>query len=147
MKRWLVMGMLMFGAVAVARPTPEPAAMAARLATALGLDEATKGEVEALLTAAMDEGRPLREKAYALEAELRAERERPEPDMKKVEKLVHQLAELKADGMMIRMRTADSIEALLTPEQAARFRELRARREAEERRPGAPGAAPATEGL
>lgn len=147
MKRWLVMGMLMFGAVAVARPAPEPAAMATRLSTALGLDEATKGKVEALLTAAMDEGRPLREKAYALEAELKAERERPEPDMKKIDKLVHQLAELKADGVMIRMRTADSIEALLTPEQAARFRELRARRAAEERRPDAPGAPLATEGL
>ncbi|HMV67986.1 MAG TPA: periplasmic heavy metal sensor [Myxococcota bacterium] len=130
MRRWLMLGWLAIGAVAWARPEPE--AMAARLATELGLDDATRGKVAARLGEAVDEGRPLREKAEALEADLRAEQAKPQPDLRHVDKLVHQLAALRADGVMVRIRAAVDIEALLTPEQVAKFRELRAKQRREE---------------
>lgn len=131
MRRWMMAGMLCLATVAVARPVPEPAVVAAKMASELGLDDATEAKVESLLAAAMDEGRPLREKAHTLGAELKIEREKPDPDMKKIDKLVHELADLHADGTMIRYRTAMAIEELLTPAQVAKFRELRAKREAE----------------
>jgi Spy/CpxP family protein refolding chaperone len=109
---------------------PEPSVLAQKMADNLGLDEATQETIEAILEGARAEGEPLGERIKALYAELEAERAEDTPNDKLVRKLVKEIASVRADVALLKMATADEIEALLTPEQAERFRAFRQMRRA-----------------
>lgn len=137
--RWVgvvAMGGLVAG-LAVAGPgrggPPDPGVVAAHLGAELGLDDATEAKIEDIVSASLAEGAPLRERGQELADELKAAEAASPRDWKRIEKLVHQIADLRADGVILRMKTAERIEAVLPADDVAAFRALRERREADAR--------------
>lgn len=141
---WVVVAGVVFAGLAVAGPgrqeePPDPAAGAARMQTQLGLDDATRDAIEAILTEAQAEAGPIRAQAESLSAEVKVVIETRPRDWKRIDKLVHQVADARADGFLLRLKTMDEIEGLLTAEQVAKFKALRAEREAQHGPPGGLG--------
>lgn len=141
----LAAGALLVAGLAVADPPgprhgppgpPDPVEAAAKLSEALGLDAATTETIEAILTESMARGKAIADQLRDVGEAVRAERALDAPNDKKVVKLVHQAADLKADLELLRMHTGDEIGALLTAEQKARFDAFRRKRFAELHRGG-----------
>ena len=107
---------------------PEPAEAASRMAEHLGLDEATQATIEAILTEGKQHATAELERIRTLHEAVRDMRSSDDQDAKRLRKLVHQIADIRADLELHRMSIHDEIEALLTPEQAEKFRAARARR-------------------
>lgn len=111
------------------REMPEPAEAAQRMSEHLGLDDETRETVESILEGSRVRAEPLMEKVKAAHEELKALREAGSGVDKKVRKLVGEIADAKAELTLLKMATSDEIEALLTPEQAQRFRRARMAKE------------------
>jgi Spy/CpxP family protein refolding chaperone len=107
---------------------PEPAEAAARMAQHLDLDEATQATIEAIFAESQLHAQSEQEAMRPLHEEVRAIRESDKQDTKRLRRLVHQIADMRADLELHRMATMDEITSLLTPEQADRFKKARARR-------------------
>ncbi len=135
--RWVVVAGALVAGLAVAGPgrsgPPDPGVVAAHLGAELGLDDATEAKIEAIISASLAEGAPLRQQGEELAAALKAAEAATPRDWKRIEKLVHEIADLRADGVILRMKTAERIEAVLPADDVEAFRAMRARREAEAR--------------
>ena len=104
---------------------PDGGVVAARLAYALGLDDATRGKVEAIVDRSVTQGSPLADKVREAVARLEAEHAAAHPDLKAMETEVETIADLRAQIAILRLRAGQDIEAMLTPAQIPQFRALR----------------------
>jgi Spy/CpxP family protein refolding chaperone len=102
--------------------------MAAHIAQELGLDDATRAKVEAILDGAEAKAKAILSDARVVGRDLKAEHDAERPDLKKMEKLIRQLADLRADVAVLRLHAEADVDALLTPDQRLKLRALRAER-------------------
>lgn len=133
--RWsmiLVLAAGLSGAVAVAgegRGGPhgahDPGVMAAHIAAELGLDDATRAKVEGILDAAAAKGKGIGSDLREAGDALKAEHDSASPDLKKMEKLIRKMADLRADIAVLRLHAEADVDALLTPAQRTELRVLR----------------------
>jgi Spy/CpxP family protein refolding chaperone len=105
--------------------TPDGGVVAARLAHTLGLDDATRAKLEAIVDRSVAQGVPIAAKVRDSAQRLQAQQDSATPDLKVMEAEVRQIADLRAEIAVLRLRTGHDIEALLTPDQVTRFRALR----------------------
>lgn len=103
----------------------EGGGMVAHIADELGLDDPTKTKVQAIFDAAEAKAKGLMADARQAGRDLQAERDVERPDLKKMEKLIRRLADLRADVAVIRLHAEADIDALLTPDQRTKLRALR----------------------
>ncbi len=131
LRRLILLATLSFATTSLAceqGPHPEPAEMAAKMAEHLDLDEAMQATIEAVLTEARVEAEPLVAGVKDKHEALLEERAKEEPGVRAVRRLVHHIADLKADLFLLKLETGDEIEALLPEEARARFHLFRERR-------------------
>ncbi len=100
-------------------------AMAAHIAQELGLDDATRGKVEAIIDGAEAKAKGILSDARQAGRDLKAEHDTEHPDLKKMEKLIRQLADLRADVAVVRLHAEADVDALLTPDQRTKLRAIR----------------------
>jgi Spy/CpxP family protein refolding chaperone len=123
----LVLGMSGSAVAGEGRHGPhDGGAMAAHIAQELGLDDATRGKVEAILDGAEAKAKAILSDARQAGRDLKAEHDAERPDLKKMEKLIRQLADLRADVAVVRLHAEADVDALLTPDQRTKLRALRA---------------------
>lgn len=104
---------------------PQGSGMVAHIADELGLDSATKAKVQSIFEAAETKAKGILLDARQAGRDLKAERDAAQPDLKKMEKLIHRLADLRADVAIVRLHAEADIDALLTPDQRTKLRALR----------------------
>lgn len=109
------------------------ASMAAHIATELGLDDATRAKVETIVSGAESKAKGIMVDARTAARDLKAEHDQEHPDLKKMEKLIRQMADLRADVAVVRLHAEADIDALLTPDQRTKLRALRAEHHDHER--------------
>lgn len=117
----LALGLALLAAplVVQAGDGPDPAQMSARLVEGLGVSPATADEIAVIATAAQEEGEGLRldaaTQAEALKAALDA------GDVAGMEAAMLELERIQGDAHALQQATRGDIQALLTPEQRAKF--------------------------
>lgn len=130
--KWLTGLVLVFGVAGAAvageshHGPHDGGVLAAHIASELGLDDATRAKVEAILDGAEAKAKGILSDARQVGRDLKAEHDALHPDLKKMEKLIRQLADLRADVAVVRLHAEADVDALLTPDQRTKLRALRA---------------------
>jgi len=96
-----------------------------RLADHLQLSPEVRAQIAAIGEKNKDALKRLQAKGAAIKAQIEAERLETWPNWKRIGKLLHQGADLKADAALIEMQAMSEMTALLTPEQRAELKRLR----------------------